>query len=113
MAMRRIVFIILMFLLSVPAAAENVCSKEDFKSMKESGLSSSEIRAICFGESSSKSVAPQQVLPNQMNAPQLGVNCRTAFGVCSLAHLPPAPIGTPCFCFNRYTGMQDPGTIQY
>lgn len=109
-------------------ALAGTCTKQDYEEMRAAGYSPEQIRAICFPEGQGQQPpspgrgqipAPSPQVqqppfrsPSPMQQP-LGQNCQTQFGVCSLAHLPPAPIGTPCYCVNRYTGMSDPGFIAY
>lgn len=93
------------------------CTKKDYEEMRAAGFSAKEIRNICFPEESEKQTPQMQqqpIIPDvQVQQNALGQNCKTAHGVCTLAHLPPSPIGTPCYCVNRYTGKKDPGYIAF
>lgn len=116
------------------AAFAGTCTTQDYKEMREAGFTAQEIREICFEDTPQQNrprqAMPQNRLPNQQQQipyqqPQqqfqqmplpnqsIGTNCRTELGVCSLAHLPPTPLGTPCYCLNRFSGLRDPGYIAY
>lgn len=110
-----IVFAMIMVFFAYNATAG--CTKKDYEEMRAAGFSTQEIREICFPENQKTQMPRMQQQPMLPDMPMqqqaLGQNCKTAYGVCTLAHLPPTPIGTPCYCVNRYTGMNDPGYIAY
>lgn len=117
--MYKAIYVIVITIIMVFSACNATagCTKNDYEEMRAAGFSAKEIRDICFPEDPKAQIPRTQQQPEiphtQIQQQALGQNCKTAHGVCTLAHLPPSPIGTPCYCVNRYTGKKDPGYIAF
>lgn len=113
--MRNIPGLIIALLLLSPfvvyAANNQICTPDGISKLKKEGWSIDEIRALCTNNPANPQPFTNQLPPQNMPAQQMGQRCATPIGVCGLYHLPPAPVGTPCYCINRYTGRPDNGYV--
>jgi len=89
------------------------CTAAEMIQLKKNGFSVEEIKTLC-APTANKSQQKDQTLQApayQQPMVQMGQRCATDLGVCGLYHLPPTPVGTPCYCVNRFTGQRDNGRI--
>lgn len=104
--MRRVRRIAALLLLGAATAlfSQEGCSAKGIVALKKEGWSIQDIRALCRPAAAQEQQTVQQAVAT-------GMRCRTGAGVCNLALASPVPVGTECYCTNRFTGMRDPGTI--
>ncbi len=99
----RIILAIVLCVLPLTSTAVGgtlgTCTMEQVSELKNNGFTALQIRDLCL---------PVQ---KPVQKQSMGQRCKTPYGFCSLYHLPPAPAGTPCYCFNKYTGYNDPGQV--
>jgi len=96
------VLVMMIFLPTYTAFSENWgnCTMNDVKEFQKNGFSLADIRELCKSDKTKKSK-------------KTGQRCQTRNGVCGLYHLPPAVIGTSCYCVNKYSGFNEDGRIIY
>jgi hypothetical protein len=98
---RIMVFLLMVFFISPLTVSAASCSPSDIIKLEKGGWSLPKIEEFC-----GKSVSPAQ-----QQAVALSQKCATAYGFCILSHLPAAPLGTPCYCVNKFNGKSDAGKI--